>query len=59
LRDAVGFGRRHHAIHQADFERGLGHERLAQQQRFGRAVVTQHLRHQQACCKLNEREPPQ
>jgi hypothetical protein len=45
---ACGLGRRHDAVDQADLERGLGHERLAQQQRLGGAVVAEHLRHQQA-----------
>ena len=47
-RVAVAFAGRQHAVDQADFLRGLGHEGLAQQQRFGRAVVAEHLRHQQA-----------
>ena len=41
-----------HAIDQAHFQRGFGHEGLAQQQRLGRAVVAEHLRHQQARCGL-------
>jgi hypothetical protein len=37
------------------FQRGFGHEGFAQQQRLGRAVVAEHLRHQQAGRGLGHR----
>ena len=49
---AVGFHRRHHTVDQTHLERRFGHERLSQQQSFSRAVVAQHLRHQQAGCRF-------
>jgi hypothetical protein len=55
LRVVVGLGGRQHAVDQAHFQRGFGHEGLAQQQRLGRAVVAEHLRHQQAGRRLGHR----
>ena len=48
LRHGIHFGGRHDAVDQANLQRGLSHEGFTQQQRFCRAVVTKHLRQQQA-----------
>ena len=48
LREHVALRRRHDAVDQTHFERGLSQKRLAQQQCFCGAVITKHLRSQQA-----------